>query len=333
MNNILNTRVMEWLLEPDNPSVRYFTLKDILEKSDTDSEVRKAKTEIMERGPVPAILAKQKRGGYWGKSEDFYVCAKYRGTVWSFILLAQLGADGSDKRIKKTCKFIIEHSQDRQSGGYSYQGTKKNGGQHSSVIPCLTGNMVWSLIKFGYINHPAVRKGINWMAEYQRYDDGIKEAPPGWPYDKREACWGKHTCYMGVVKTLKALAEIPQGKRTNEIKSTIKNCAEFFLKHHIYKRSHDLKRAAKPIWLKFGFPLMWNTNALEILELLTNLGYKDKRMKEAMDLVISRQDNQGRWILENTYNGRSLVSIEKIGKPSKWVTLDALRTLKKLYGK
>jgi len=76
---------------------------------------------------------------------------------------------------------------------------------------------------------------------------------------------------------------------------------------------------------------MWNTDVLEILGILTKLGYKDKRMQEAVDLVISKQDNQGRWILENTFNGRFQVNIENRGKPSKWITSNALRVLKRLY--
>jgi hypothetical protein len=61
-----------WLLEKDNPSVRCFTLTDILGKIENDSEVREAKDEIMEVGTVPKILAKQSNGGYWirGKKKD-----------------------------------------------------------------------------------------------------------------------------------------------------------------------------------------------------------------------------------------------------------------------
>ena len=73
---------------------------------------------------------------------------------------------------------------------------------------------------------------------------------------------------------------------------------------------------------------MWDTDVLEMLSILTRLGYRDNRMKEAIDLVISKQDAKGRWILENTYNGRFQVNIERKGKPSKWVTMNALRTLK-----
>jgi hypothetical protein len=54
-------------------------------------------------------------------------------------------------------------------------------------------------------------------------------------------------------------------------------------------------------------------------------------MQEAVDLVVSKQDNQGRWTLENTFNGRFQVNIEQKGKPSKWITLNALQVLKRVY--
>jgi hypothetical protein len=76
---------------------------------------------------------------------------------------------------------------------------------------------------------------------------------------------------------------------------------------------------------------MYQTDVLEILGILTHLGYKDKRMQDALDVVISKQDDQGRWMLENTFNGRFQVSIEQKSKSSKWITLNALRTLKRFY--
>jgi len=99
----------------------------------------------------------------------------------------------------------------------------------------------------------------------------------------------------------------------------------------VFKSSHNLNRVPKPGWLKFGFPLMYQTDVLEILGILTKLGYKDERMQEAIDIVISKQDNEGRWMLENTFNGRYQVNIEQKEKPSKWITLHALRILKRFY--
>lgn len=317
----------EWLLGEENPSVRYFTLRDVLDKSENDPKVKKSRKAIMQIGPVPKILSKQKSDGYWGVAENFYR-GKYKSTVWQLMVLAELGADPDHERVKSACEFILEHSQDIESGGFSYMSASTGGGAHGKVLPCLTGNMIWSLIKLGYLKDARVQKGIDWIVKYQRFDDAVKEAASGWPYDGHERCWGRHSCHMGVVKALKALAEVPADERSEDLQRAIRKGTEYFLLHHVYKRSHDLTRVSKREWLQFGFPLMWNTDVLEIMGILTKLGCRDERMQEAVDLVVSKQDRLGRWKLERSFNGRLQVNIEQKGKPSKWVTLNALKVLK-----
>ena len=334
MNNwksVLTSDSTKWLLEPDNPSVRYFALVDLLEKPETDPEVIAAKNQIMETGIIPKILSKQTEQGFWDAPDRYYT-AKYKGTVWQLIILAELGADTKDERIKKACEFIFENSQDHESGGFSVWHSKKlGGGRHSGVIPCLTGNMVWSLIKLGFYNDSRLQRAINWITQYQRFDDGESAVPKGWPYDKATSCFSTHSCHMGVVKALKALAAIPVQKRSDDVKKTIELGTEYLLIHRIHKKSHDLDRVSKPGWLRFGFPLMYQTDVLEILNILTSLGCKDELMQEAVDLVVSKQDDSGKWTLENTFNGRFQTNIEQKGKPSKWITLNALRVLKRFY--
>jgi hypothetical protein len=322
----------EWLLEEDNPSVRYFTLTDILDKPLNDPEVASAKKAIMANGTVPKILAKMNSAGYWETPSSFYT-AKYKGTVWQLLTLAELGADPTDPKVKAACEFIIQNSQHTESHGFSMAHAEKTGGgRQSVVIPCLTGNMVFSLIRLGFLDDARVQAGIEWINRYQRFDDADGEgAPKGWPYDKFVMCYGKHTCHMGVAKALKALAEIPTQKRNNTTQTTIQTGAEYFFKHHIYKQSHNLAKVSKPGWLKLGFPLMYQTDVLELFGILSALGYKDSRMQEAADFIVSKQNTEGRWKLESTFNGKSQTNIERKGEPSKWITLNALKALKQFY--
>ncbi|UCH71629.1 MAG: hypothetical protein JSW62_04320, partial [Thermoplasmatales archaeon] len=132
-------------------------------------------------------------------------------------------------------------------------------------------------------------------------------------------------------KSLKALAEIPENKRNSEVKDTIKKAVEYLLIHHIYKQSHNLEKISLPSWLQLSFPHMYQTDILEILDILTRLGYTDYRMNDAIDILISKQDDQGRWNLERTFNDRFLTKIERKGKPSKWITLNAIKVLKIYY--
>ena len=318
-----------WLLEADNPSVRYLALTDLLGRNEDDAEVVATRRDIMTKGAVPRILAEQGKNGAWDKPDSFYT-AKYRGTVWQLITLAQLLADGTDPRIQQACRFILESSQDPESGGFAmHRAVRTGGGRASEVIPCLTGNLTWSLLRFGCSDHPAVARAVRWITTYQRFDDGAELPPRGWPYDRWEMCWGKHSCHMGVVKALKALAEIPPQQRSTDVRRTLELGVEYILRHHVYKRSHDLTRTSKPGWLRFGFPLMYRTDALEILLLLTQLGYRDPRMQPAMAVLAGKQGPDGRFSLDNPPNGRHLVSIETKGKPSKWITLRALTVMQR----
>ena len=329
--DFLKKDVLNWLLLEENAAVRYYTLTGLLGEAEDSPNVLQARKNIMLQNPVVKILSRQNEEGFWGKRDKFYT-EKYIGTVWQIIILAELGADKEDNRIKKACEFILHQAQDKESGGFSVWPNKKmGGGRHSGVIPCLSGNMVFSLIRFGYLEDNKLQKAIEWIIRYQRFDDGIAKKPVGWPYDKAESCWGKHTCHMGVVKSLKALSEIPPDKRSEAINSTIKTGEEYLLKHHIYKKSHHLGKISRPGWLRFGFPLMYQTDILEILIILMKLGTKDVRMQEAIEEVISQQNDQGKWILKNSFNNRFITNIEQKGKPSKWITLRALSILRNWY--
>lgn len=315
----------DWLLEKNNPSVRYLAFHDLLDKKESDSEVVEAREQIMQVGLVPKVLSKQEPGGYWGLPEHFYQNSKYKGTVWNLILLAELYADPEDERIRKACEFVLNWSQHRVSGGFSHRGSENNGG-HRSVMSCLTGNMIFSLIRLGYGRDERVRKAIDWIVQYQRYEI-ISQAPKEWPY-QYDMCWRDHTCRSGVVKVLKALAEVPKEDRTEGMNEQLSHGTEFLLAQHIFKKPPELNEISRKEWLNFGFPLMWNTDLIEILGILGKLGVRDGRMDKAIELVLSKQGNNGRWKQENRFHGRFITSIEPNKRDSKWVTLNAMRALK-----
>jgi 3-methyladenine DNA glycosylase AlkD len=230
--------------------------------------------------------------------------------------------------MKRACELILGSSQDPASGGFSQKRARRaSGGVPSGVIPCLTGNMVWSLLRLGYGRDQRVWRGVEWLTRHLRFDDGDSRAPDEWPYRGWEMCYGRHACLMGVVKGLKALAAIPMAQRTAAVETTIAAAMEFLLVHRVYKRSHDPDRVAKPGWTRFGFPRMYQTDVLETAELLVDLGCTDSRLDDALELIESRRQADGRWLLQDTFNGKFQVDIEHKGKPSKWITLRALRVL------
>lgn len=321
--------VVAWLLEPADPSVRYATLTGLLNKQADDPEVRSARAAIMNSGLVPELLVMQNEDGSWDVPDRFYT-AKYKGTVWTLLLLAELYADPAHPQVRQAGQFILEHSLHPESGGFSYMTSAKTGtGLAGGVIPCLSGNMTYSLIRLGFLDDARVQQAIDWIVRLQRADDGDDQPPKDPAYARYVMCWGRHSCHMGVAKALKALAAIPPDRRTPAVVAKIDQLTEYFLLHHLYKKSHNLAEVAKPGWLKPGFPLMYQTDILELLGIFAGLDHWDPRLQDALDIISAKRLPDGRWKLENSFNGKMNVRIEQKGKPSKWVTLKALQILQR----
>jgi hypothetical protein len=153
---------LPWLLEkdPENPSIRYLALSNILHKSQDDHEVIQSRKEAMKTGPVPAILDAMEPEGYWVQPGPGYY-PKYKGSVWQIIFLAQLGADGSHPKIQKACDYILENNPSKH-GGFSINGLP------SGMIHCLEGNLGAALIALGMYGDTRLDRALDWLAKRQQ---------------------------------------------------------------------------------------------------------------------------------------------------------------------
>jgi hypothetical protein len=331
----LNDDPLPWLLEEDshNPGVRYFALTQLLDKLAEDPDVLGARRAVMSSGPVPTILEAQHPEGYWEEPGPGYR-PKYRSIVWSTSMLAQLGADGSDPRVQKACQYILEHAIDK-NGAFSASATQ------GGAILCLMGNLSAALLDLGKLGDERLRAAMEWMARVVTGEgiapQGEKDAPVR--YLKSATCApgfccsanDSKPCAWGAVKVMLAFSKLPEEARTPLIERAIDTGLEFLLSKDPAVADYPMGYATKPSrsWFRFGFPLFYVTDVLQNLEALTGFGYgPDPRLSAAMDLVAGKQDKQGRWKMEYTYNGKTWVDIEEKGKPSKWVTLRALRVLR-----
>ncbi|MBU7014539.1 MAG: nitrogen fixation protein NifH [Theionarchaea archaeon] len=326
LDSLLKGNPEEWLLEEENPSVRYWTLRDIYGKDENDPDVRLAREQIMESYPVTEILKNQQPGGFWVAKEDPYL-PKYRATHHQLLILSELGASPSEE-IQNTVDLLFEIYQ-YDSGRFDWKVLKTARGRSSSLIDgeCLTGNIVRALIHFGYLHHERTQKALQFL---------VRVHETGWPcraypIDRKKVF--PENCYMGGVKPLIALSMVPEEERTAEMKEIIEKEVEIYLENEIfmYLKDERGRRKPKPGWTRFGFPLFYQSDALEVLDVLTKLGVRDERMQKAVDLVLSKQSENGRWNLENTFNGKMWVDIEEKGRQSKWITLKAVRVLNRFY--
>lgn len=145
----------------------------------------------------------------------------------------------------------------------------------------------------------------------------------GWPcraYPINAASVFPANCFMGGVKPLLAFSKIPKNDRPPALQQIIDQEIETCLQNHVFKylRGKKGNRKAKTGWTWFGFPLFYQSDALEAVDMLTAFNVRDERMQPAFDLVIKTQQDDGTWLLENSVaNGKMWIDIDEKGKPSK----------------
>lgn len=323
-------KTIDWLLEPGDAGIRYLTMRDLVESK--ANELAAAKKRAHTEGPIAQILARMEKEGYWEKPGAGYY-TKYKGTVWSVILLAQLGASlETDKRIVTACSYLLAHSL-TEGGHFSVNGTP------AQTIDCLQGNLCASLLDLG-CEDSHLDKAFEWMARSVT-GEGIaplsdKAAPVRYYAGKcgpNFACGpnNKLPCAWGAAKVMLAFGKLPEEKRTPLINRAIQTGVDFLFSTDPAKADYPSGYSARPSgnWWKFGFPVFYVTDLLQIVEALVGLGYgNDPRLANALKLIREKQDTRGRWLLEYDYTGKTWVDFGARKQPNKWVTLRALRVLK-----
>jgi len=350
MNTIASDRTVQWLLGEDNPPVRFLTLVHLLGRDPESAEVLAAKSHLMDYEVTRRILAHgpefwQPEGKTFGKSYQ-----KYRGRFWQMIFLGQFLADGHDPRIAPGVESILEAREFVDRRG----------------MQCLTANILCAAMRLGFADHPIVTEEVEALARRVVTDGGIACEAMG--YSLLERCY---MCIPKLIFCFAEIPESERPDEVRaaiEIlaESLIENQV------HIYVSSHrkawqeilaqapkkgDLPkgqtvkawvagrkqrfleenglgtREPKAGWLRFGFPLNYNSDVLEALLALAMIGTPmSPALAEALRVVQESRSEEGTWKLENSLNGKMWADVERKGQPSKWLTLAALRVLKHFGG-
>jgi hypothetical protein len=310
---------LPWLLEDDNPSVRFFALRDLLRRPADDPALVSARSSIMGSRPVREILDAQYPEGFWVKPGRGY-SPKYRATVWQLIFLADLGAS-SNEAIDRACRFVSQHSLVPEEGLFS--ATKARTG----TIACLNGNLLRSLQQLGYGNHPAVRTVSGAMAtKIVKHGFNCRSNSSN---RRDEETW--LPCAWGAVKALHALVLIPRRQRSSMVEKALDRGVDLLLSRDLATADYPSGSGlVSPLWFKLGFPLGYTSDVLEALDVLAQLGHgRHPNLQRAIELVLDKQDSEGRWPLERTLT-KTWTSFGKKNGPSKWVTLRAMEMLSRL---
>jgi hypothetical protein len=332
--NQLKEDPINWLLEPENPGVRYLVLRDLMDVPEDDPDLMEACVSAHSEGPIATILKQMQPEGWWEKPGPGYT-PKYRSTVWAITLLAQLGGRVEvDERIRSACSYLMDHSL-THGGHFSINDNP------SGTIDCLQGNLCWALLEMGY-DDPRLVPAFEWMA---RTVTGEGMAPKIEKDAERRyyayncgplfACGGNYNqpCAWGATKVMLAFGNYPKSKRTQLIDNAIQQGVDFLFSTDPSKADWPSGGADKPSgnWWKFGFPVFYVTDILQVVEALVGLGYgNDPRLGNALNLISDKQDEHGRWLLEYDYTGKTWGNFGEKKQSNKWITLRALRVLKQV---
>jgi hypothetical protein len=320
-----NSSAVNWLLEENQPAVKYLALIELLGRSEKDPEVKSAKKNITSVGWAKEILDKQLPSGCWYNEKSLF-SPTFASTFWMLLILSDLGLTKEEPRIDKACQLWMERNATKD-GGFSQSG--KSGGHL-----CITGNAARALVKFGYEDHPKVRKAFEWIVENEAEKGG-------W------SCWNFGKKRTGRTldswEPLSAFAVYPRQKWTRSMKLACERGAEFFLERELHKQGARWEQ-----WYRFHYPVHYYYDLLVGLDFMTALGYSgDKRLGYAISLLKQKRRQDGRWNLEANRPEESAALaafrkahpittdltpfvLEQAGEPSKMITLTALKVLKRL---
>jgi len=318
---------MDWLLEETQPAVQYLALTELLGRPEKDAEVKSARKNIARTGWAKDILDKQAPAGYWVSDSSLYR-PKYIATNWMLLTLSDLGLTKEEPAIRKACDMWMKRFAAKDGG---FDSSTKGSPKYGHL--CITGNTARALVKFGYEDHPKVRRAFEWFVKSQA-DLG------GW------SCWnygsGRKGRNLDSWEPLSAFAIYPRQKWNRGMKLAVEKGAEFFLERELHKQGDRYEP-----WYRFHYPVHYYYDLLVGLDFMTALGYTDdKRLRYALSLLKKKrrpdgrwnldavnpdpESPQGKWDVEHPKQATTQFALEEPGKPSKMITLTALKVLHRI---
>jgi hypothetical protein len=316
-----NASVVNWLLQENQPAVRYRALVDLLGRKESDPDVRRTRAQIPRVGWAHEQLRLQGPKGFWEPREpknlkdwiEFLYFPVFGGTNWRALVLSDLGLDATNPRVKKIADLLFDYKL-RLSSPFNFY--------HEEV--CISANTARILTRFGYADDPRVGRLYDWLIEDQRTDGGwnCSQGTPG---------------TLDAWEPLAAFASLPKSKRSPKMENAIARGAEFYLERKLMEEGRPY-----PPWLRLHYPNHYYYDILVGLDVLTQLGFGgDRRLRPALKLLADKRQRDGTWLMDRLHpdigpqtkihpdkEKIKPLLVEEAGKPSKWITMKALRVLK-----
>jgi hypothetical protein len=314
------SRVIRWLLDSD-PSIRWQVMRDLTGAS--EEEVAAERARVATEGAGARLLALQGADGRWGGA------AWNRGwnsTMHVLMLLRELGLDAASDQARRAIGLVREGVTWKGCGPQECDANPFFAGE---VEPCINGQVGAIGAHFGQ----DVRGIVDRLLAEQLPDGG---------WNCEAANGSTRSSFNTTICVLEALLEHERSVGSSpEVAAARLRGQEYLLERRLFRRRStgaviDYDRKAgpgggrgHPAWTRFAFPTWWHYDVLRGLEYLRGAAVApDERVAEAIDLVASKRDSDGRWPLEVRYPGEMPVEMDDgEGRPSRWNTLRALRVL------
>jgi len=309
--SLRRVNVLDWLLEGD-PAIRWQVMRDLTNASADDVAVERGRVE--HEGWGARLLALEDPDGLWAGGACFP--ASYRGgepgqpwtaTMHTLQTLQLLGLDPASKSARRAVVLVAENGRWEHAGQRYFDG---------EVEPCINGRTIETGAYFGVPVEPIVERILA-----ERLDDG------GWNCEVENG--SVRSSFDTTINVLDGLLEFERATGGSaEVRTARRSGEEYLLERGLFRRKSN-GEIVQPAYLEFAFPYYWHYDVLRALDYFRRSGANpDPRMAEAVELLQSKRQPDGRWLLDRIHPGQVYFDLEDgVGTPSRWNTLRALRVL------
>jgi hypothetical protein len=309
--------VIQWLLDSD-PSIRWQVMQDLI--GAPLNEVAAERARVATEGWGARLLDMQGADGSWGGEAWNH---GWDSTMHVLSLLREMGLDPASDEARRAVGLVRDRVRWK---GWDWDGSWREldfvGNPYfaGEVEPCINGQVAASGAYFGLIEDIQRIMGLL-LAE--QLPDG------GWNCEAENG--STRSSFNTTICVLEALLEYELAggsERITEVREARLRGQEYLLERRLLRRL-STGEVIDPAFTRFSFPTWWHYDVLRALEYLRRADVRpDERVGEAIELVESNRDGDGRWPLDNRHPGTMPVELgEEEGQPSRWNTLRALRVL------